>query len=565
MSRRSTSPSGIAPTLAPVLLALLAACGGADDAGRAPPREPVEIVVDVRIDPAAVALDAGETIALAALVTTETVEPGAVAQAGPAVTWAAAPAHVATVAADGTVTAVGTGIARVSATAGGVTGEAVVTVSEPGGPPPAGVDRVEPSSAALTLAEGATATLSATPRDASGGEVTGLPVRWTTSDEGVVSVTAAGELRAIRAGAADVPATVHGKAATARVTATLETAFDLFFETWSAVESRFDWMTRDLRDPAAASQLLMAGGDTSGSPVPSPAGDRVAFTLSSPLSPRNQLRVVNLQRETVWFAELPGEAIDAAWSWDGAWLAYALRSAETGFDVWVVRADGTGAVNLTASLGPGSDTQPTWAPASIGKLAFTRTVGGEANVWTVDADGANPARLTAGGADAEPAWSPDGTSIAFQRSGAAIFGDLYLVSPTGAVQRSLHGLPGIQSRPAWSPDGALVAFTSGGDVHTFRPSDGAVARRTFDGGVTLELRPGWIRPGSGRGPHGRGGGAAGTRAGRAGHGRPRRAAAASSASMIRSGGDGFGRWASNPAASASARSCGCAYPVSATA
>jgi len=306
-------------------------------------------------------------------------------------------------------------------------------------------------------------------------------------------VTAGGALRGIRAGAADVTATVHGKTAVARVTVTLETAFDLFFEAWSADTSRFYWLTRDVRDPSAASQPLLAGSTIAASPVPSPRGDLIAFTLSVPLRPANQLRVVNLQRETIWFLDFPGEVADAAWSADGERLAFAVRSVETGFDLWVIGADGTGAVNLTGALGPGNDTQPTWAPAGMGKLAFTRNTGGEVDVWTVDADGANAARLTTGGADADPAWSPDGTSIAFQRSGAAIFGDLFFVSPTGAVQRSLVGLPGIQGRPAWSPDGALVAFTSGSDVYTMRAADGVVARRTFDGEATVEQRPGWLR------------------------------------------------------------------------
>jgi Tol biopolymer transport system component len=306
-------------------------------------------------------------------------------------------------------------------------------------------------------------------------------------------VTAGGQLRGVSPGTADVTATVQGRSASARVTVTLETAYDLFFEAWSADAARFNWLTRDLRAPAAESQLLMAGSTIAASPVPSPGGDRIAFTLSTPLRPLNQLRIVNLQRETLWFAEFPGEVADAAWSADGDRLAFAVRSAETGFDIWVVGADGTGAVNLTAALGPGNDTQPSWAPAAVGKLAFTRGVDGQVNVWTVDADGANPARLTTGGADADPAWSPDGSSIAFQRSGAAIFGDLFFVSPAGVVQRSLVGLPGIQGRPAWSPDGALVAFTSASDVYTVRAADGQVARRTFDGEATVEQRPGWLK------------------------------------------------------------------------
>jgi dipeptidyl aminopeptidase/acylaminoacyl peptidase len=478
-----------------LLLSLLAAACGGEGPDRTPPVDPIEVVVDVQIEPTVVTLDVGETFTLAALVTTEITEPTAAPAAITDVTWASIPAHVATVAADGTVVAIAPGAALITATAGGITGEALISVREPVEPPPPPpvVDRVELSLTALTLAEGEVTTLTATPRDAGGAAIPGLAAQWTSADEGIVTVTAGGALRGIRAGAADVSATVHGKTATARVTVTLETPFDLFFETWSADTTRFNWLTRDLRDPAAANQLLMAGSTMAAAPVPSPAGDRIAFTLSAPLRPQNQLRVVNLLRETLWFVEFPGEVADAAWSADGGHIAFAVRSAETGFDLWVIGADGTGAVNLTGGLGLGNETQPTWAPAAMGKLAFTRNAGGRSDLWTVDADGANAARLTDGGADADPAWSPDGTSIAFQRSGAAIFGDLFFVSPAGAVQRSLVGLPGIQGRPAWSPDGALVAFTSGSDVYTMRAADGVVSRRTFDGEATVELRPGWVR------------------------------------------------------------------------
>lgn len=487
MPLANPTPRTLRRAAAVALAALLSAACGASDPERPPP---VEVVVDVRIEPTAVTLDVGQAVTLAALVTTETQEPAPAAVTD--VAWASLAEHVATVAADGRVVAILPGTARVTATAGGITAEAVITVREPVVDPPP-VAAVELSEAEVSLAEGASRSLTATPRDATGAPISGLPVLWRTSDEGVVYVTAGGELRAVRAGAADVTATVRGKTATARVTVTLDTAYDLFFEVWTPEISRFRWMTRDLRDPLADSAFLFAGGTVPGAPVPSPAGDRIALTSSSPGSPRNQLRVVDLQRQTIWYVEFPGTVADVSWSWEGTHLAFSLQSPETGYDVWTIRADGTGAVNLTASLGVGHEAQPTWAPASVGKLAFSRVVEGEMNVWTVDSDGANPTRITTGGADAEPAWSPDGASIAFQRSGAAIFGDLYFASPTGTIQRSLFGVPGIQGRPAWSPDGRLVAFTSAGDVYTVRTTDSFLARRTFDGDAVEEIRPGWLR------------------------------------------------------------------------
>jgi dipeptidyl aminopeptidase/acylaminoacyl peptidase len=83
-------------------------------------------------------------------------------------------------------------------------------------------------------------------------------------------------------------------------------------------------------------------------------------------------------------------------------------------------------------------------------------------LWLVPADGSRPARpLTAGeGSDGNPAWSPDGSRLAFTRSGEGRH--RLLVMPVGepgepvVVADRPEALGGI----AWSPDGTTLAFTS---------------------------------------------------------------------------------------------------------
>ena len=83
-------------------------------------------------------------------------------------------------------------------------------------------------------------------------------------------------------------------------------------------------------------------------------------------------------------------------------------------------------------------------------------------IWLAPADASSPARpLTAGeDSDANPAWSPDGTRLAFTRSAAGRH--RLLVMPIGEpgepvvlAERS-ESLGGL----AWSPDGSRLAFVS---------------------------------------------------------------------------------------------------------
>jgi Tol biopolymer transport system component len=73
-------------------------------------------------------------------------------------------------------------------------------------------------------------------------------------------------------------------------------------------------------------------------------------------------------------------------------------------------------------------------------------------------DGSGQLQLTGDGADAEPAWSPDGLQLAFSRSG-----DVYVMRATGGTPLNLTNNPAADASPAWSPDGGRIAFTTNRD------------------------------------------------------------------------------------------------------
>jgi dipeptidyl aminopeptidase/acylaminoacyl peptidase len=85
------------------------------------------------------------------------------------------------------------------------------------------------------------------------------------------------------------------------------------------------------------------------------------------------------------------------------------------------------------------------------------------NIWTVPVDGsAAPRQLTFGSRrDAEPRWSPDGSSLAFtsKRDGETM--QLYVIPlREGGEARKLSDLKEDAKQPAWSPDGSKIVFAS---------------------------------------------------------------------------------------------------------
>lgn len=190
-----------------------------------------------------------------------------------------------------------------------------------------------------------------------------------------------------------------------------------------------------------------------------------------------------------------------AWSPDGVHLAYEYRASNTNSDIHVVRTDGTGDVNVSQQLPDGGlygfDNNPAWSPDGS-RIAFeyNRTGGG---IAVMDADGRNMSVVLPAGSDTVgfPTWSPDGTRLAFTR-GVSAGGwlwvrNLFTVKPDGTGEQQLtHELAGWSADaatwravPATDPEPTTPPLSAGGpyDATAGRPLTLAATMPGQDAGV----------------------------------------------------------------------------------
>jgi Tol biopolymer transport system component len=199
-----------------------------------------------------------------------------------------------------------------------------------------------------------------------------------------------------------------------------------------------------------------------------------------------------LDAHTLWVADADGSNQEqlvtgpswfSSWSPDGTRIAFDYAD-ETGVHIATMNSDGTNRAVLISE--PGVQETPDWSADGqwITYAAMDATLPYfSLSIWVIRADGTDARRVTSGGFDVEPAFSPDGTQIVFSRITNPGEGDpqmqsLLTVNTDGTDLREVVPTRAGLEHPDWSPDGKWLGF----NISSWQ-------RDLADSGALLVVRP----------------------------------------------------------------------------
>ena len=139
---------------------------------------------------------------------------------------------------------------------------------------------------------------------------------------------------------------------------------------------------------------------------------------------------------------------------------------------------------------------PAWSPDGT-RIAFdTIRNNGDSEIYLMNADGSNQAGFSPPAFGIDAAWSPDGRKIAYWQDYVGI---IYVMDADGSNRKQLTNGDAFDLEPSWSPDGSKIVFSSYRDGQTeiyVMNADGSNQTRFTNDVVNYDEEPVWSPDGS---------------------------------------------------------------------